>query len=145
MVWTSTLQRTVETGKLIGYSAQNFRALDEIDAGICDGLTYEEIKTQMPEEYFARARDKFRYRYPRGESYADVIQRLEPMIVELERQRSPILVVAHQAVLRALYGYLMGRPQDECPYLQVPLHTVIQLTPTESGYDEIRFNLYGDT
>jgi broad specificity phosphatase PhoE len=52
-----------------------------------------------------------------------------------------VLIIAHQAVLRALYGYLMGRPQDECPYLEVPLHTVIQLTPTENGYGEERFAL----
>jgi broad specificity phosphatase PhoE len=67
--------------------------------------------------------------------------RLEPVIVELERQRSPVLIVAHQAVIRVLYGYLMGKPQDECPYLQVPLHTVVQLRPTEYGYDEERFAL----
>jgi broad specificity phosphatase PhoE len=140
-VWTSTLKRTVVTGVIVSKVALNLRALDEIDAGICDGLTYEEIKEQMPEEFYARARDKFRYRYPRGESYADVIQRLEPVIVELERQRAPVLIIAHQAVLRALYGYLMGRPQDECPYLEMPLHTVIQLTPTENGYDEERFQL----
>lgn len=95
----------------------------------------------MPDEFAARARDKFRYRYPRGESYADVVQRLEPVIVELEGLRSPVLIIAHQAVLRALYGYLMGKPQDECPYLTVPLHTVIELTPTETGYDEKRFPL----
>jgi broad specificity phosphatase PhoE len=118
-----------------------WRALDEIDAGVCDGMTYLEIKAGMPDEFTQRATDKFRYRYPRGESYYDVIQRLEPVIVELERQRSPVLVIAHQAVLRALYGYLMGKPQDECPYLEIPLHTVIELSPTEYGYDERRFPL----
>lgn len=136
LVWTSTLQRTVATAAAIGGVHQAWRALDEIDAGVCDGLTYAEIKAQMPDDFEARSRDKFRYRYPRGESYADVIQRLEPVIVELERQRAPVLLVAHQAVLRALLGYLLGRPQDECPYMTVPLHTVIQLTPTENGYDE---------
>jgi broad specificity phosphatase PhoE/predicted kinase len=143
VVWTSTLQRTVATAAAIGHEVQAFRALNEIDAGVCDGFTYEEIRAQMPDEFAARAVNKFRYRYPRGESYADVVQRLEPVIVELEGLRSPILIVAHQAVLRALYGYLMGKPQDECPYLQVPLHTVIQLTPTETGYDEERFPLGG--
>ncbi len=141
VVWTSTLQRTVATAALIGRGAQSLRALDEIGAGVCDGLTYEEIKARFPDEFAARAIDKFRYRYPRGESYADVIQRLDPVIVELEGLRSPVLIVAHQAVLRALYGYLMGKPQDECPYLQVPLNTVIQLTPTEIGYDEERVTL----
>ena len=141
VVWTSTLQRTVATAVPLGREIQALRALDEIDAGVCDGLTYEEIKARMPDEFAARADNKFRYRYPRGESYADVIQRLEPVIVELEGLRSPVLIIAHQAVLRALYGYLMGKPQAECPYLRVPLHTVIQLTPTESGYAEEHFPL----
>jgi broad specificity phosphatase PhoE/predicted kinase len=141
VVWTSMLQRTIQTGTPIGQPVQTLRTLDEIDAGICDGFTYEEIKANLPEEFAARTTDKFRYRYPRGESYADVIQRLEPVIVELEGLRRPVLIVGHQAVLRALYGYLMGVRQDDCPYLNVPLHTVIQLTPTENGYDEERFPL----
>jgi broad specificity phosphatase PhoE/predicted kinase len=141
IVWSSTLQRTVATGRGLGMEPFPWRALDEIDAGVCDGMTYPEIKSGMPDEFAQRASDKFRYRYPRGESYYDVIQRLEPVIVELERQRSPVLVIAHQAVLRALYGYLMGKPQDECPYLEIPLHTVIELSPTEYGYDERRFPL----
>jgi len=141
VVWTSAFQRTVATAEPIGGRIQSLRALNEIDAGVCDGLTYEEIKARMPDEFLARAGNKFRYRYPRGESYADVIQRLEPVIVELEGLRSPVLIIGHQAVLRALYGYLMGKPQEECPYLQVPLETVIQLVPTETGYDEQRFTL----
>ncbi|KAL7198912.1 hypothetical protein ACSBR2_021245 [Camellia fascicularis] len=28
-----------------------WRALEEINAGVCDGMTYEEIKNNMPEEY----------------------------------------------------------------------------------------------
>jgi broad specificity phosphatase PhoE/predicted kinase len=139
VVWTSTLQRTVATAGKLGIQPFPWRALDEIDAGVCDGMTYPEIKAGMPDEFAARASDKFRYRYPRGESYYDVIQRLEPVIVELERQRQPIFVIAHQAVLRALYGYLMGKPQDECPHLLIPLHTLIELSPTEYGYEERRF------
>ena len=46
-------------------------------------------------------------RYPSGESYLDVIQRLEPVIIEIERERECVCVVAHQAILRALYGYFM--------------------------------------
>jgi Histidine phosphatase superfamily (branch 1) len=49
-------------------------------------------------------------RYPSGESYLDVIQRLEPVIIEIERERECVCVVAHQAILRALYGYFQGTP-----------------------------------
>ncbi len=140
-VWTSTLRRTVQTAAALPCDSTSFRALDEIDAGICDGMTYEQIKEQMPEVYAARKADKLRYRYPRGESYEDVIQRLDPLIVQLERQTSPVLVIGHQAVLRALYAYMMDKPPSECPRLELPLHTVIQLTPTAYGCAEQRFKL----
>jgi broad specificity phosphatase PhoE len=140
-VWTSTLRRTVQTAVALPCPATAFRALDEIDAGICDGMTYEQIREQMPDVYAARKADKFRYRYPRGESYEDVIQRLDPLIIQLERQTSPVLVIGHQAVLRALYAYMMDKPPSECPRLEIPLHTVIQLTPTAYGCADQRFEL----
>ena len=49
-------------------------------AGVFDGLTYAQIAANRPEEFAARKADKLRYRYPSGESYMDVIQRLEPVI-----------------------------------------------------------------
>jgi broad specificity phosphatase PhoE len=50
--------------------------LDEIYAGLCDGMTYKEIEANFPQEASERKKDKLGYRYPRGESYLDVIQRL---------------------------------------------------------------------
>jgi broad specificity phosphatase PhoE len=175
-------------------------------AGVFDGLTYAQIAANRPEEFAARKADKLRYRYPSGESYMDVIQRLEPVITgarcalhssstlaahgtqhrthssmdhsvqglaeehsmlhctvpralpaggprptrraagrltpgilllaaspqasycwpphprhptavpaEVERERECVCIVAHQAVLRALYGYFMNRPLDVSP------------------------------
>jgi broad specificity phosphatase PhoE len=141
VVWTSTLQRTLETAEIMGLPHRAWRALDEIDAGTCDGLTYAEIAETSPHEYEARQMDKFRYRYPRGESYADVIQRLEPVIFELERERAPVLVIGHQAVLRALYAYMMDRPPLECPFVSIPLHTILELEPTAYGCEERRIEL----
>jgi broad specificity phosphatase PhoE/predicted kinase len=140
-VWTSTLRRTIQTASWLTKNPLKLRALDEIDAGLCDGMTYAEIKDKMPAEYEARKVDKLRYRYPRGESYEDVIQRLDPVIIEMERQRQPILVIAHQAILRAIYAYFMDKPPEEIPHIEVPLHTVIQLTPTAYGCEEKRFPL----
>jgi len=140
-VWTSTLRRTMQTGARVSRGTRAWRALDEIDAGICDGMTYDQVRIEMPDVWSARSADKFRYRYPRGESYEDVIQRLDPVIIQLERQRSPVLVIAHQAVLRAIYAYLMDRPPGQCPTISVPLHTVIQLTPNAYGCEEKRFEL----
>ncbi len=141
VVWTSTLRRTLETAEILGLPYRSWRALDEIDAGVCDGMTYDEIAAAMPSEYEGRQADKFRYRYPRGESYQDVIQRLEPVIFELERERRPVLIIGHQAVLRALYAYMMDRPPNECPFVSIPLHTILELEPTAYGCDERRIEL----
>ncbi|KAJ1297589.1 hypothetical protein BS78_01G388100 [Paspalum vaginatum] len=141
-IWTSTLQRTILTAHpIIGFPKIQWRALDEINAGVCDGMTYDEIKKSKPEEYEARRKDKLRYRYPRGESYLDVIQRLEPVIIELERQRAPVVVIAHQAVLRALYAYFTDKPLEEVPNIEIPLHTVIEIQMGVAGVQEKRYKL----
>ncbi|MFT4571436.1 MAG: broad specificity phosphatase PhoE/predicted kinase [Hyphomicrobiaceae bacterium] len=137
-VWTSTLERTIRTAEPMGRQISEWPALDEIDAGVCDGYTYEQINERWPEEFEARRTDKLGYRYPGGESYRDVIQRLDRVIVELERYRTPVLVVAHQAVLRALYAYFREVPLEQCPYVDVPLHTVIELAPHAYGCSEWR-------
>ena len=118
-----------------------WRALRELEAGVCDGLTYEQIKVKFPSEYRAREQDKLRYRYPRGESYFDVITRLEPIIFELERIDKPLLIVAHQAVLRCLYAYFLDIPMEELPYLSIPLHTLIKLEPMAYGCKEKRVKI----
>lgn len=145
VIFTSSLRRALQTANPLGRPSYAWRALDEIDAGICDGMSYQQIREQMPDEFEARKQDKFRYRYPRGESYQDVIQRIDPVILEIERTRKPVLVIAHQAVLRALYSYFMGLPPEDCPHLSIPLHTLIQLEPHAYGCNETRVPLTPQT
>ncbi len=155
-LWTSTLVRTKETAQHIEHNEfeqtwdngdtgmwrqfrQNERRnLDELYAGICDGMTYKEISEIYPEEFQARQTDKLAYRYPRGESYMDVTLRLEPLAHDLERTREPLLIVAHQGILRILYAYFMGLSREEAPYVKIPLNHVIILTPHAYGCHEER-------
>lgn len=141
LVWTSQLKRTRQTVEHIPSMNVCWRALNEIDAGECEGMTYKTVAEQMPEVAAERKKDKLRYRYPGGESYVDVITRLEPVILEVERQRSPILIVAHNAVIRAIYAYFMGKSQEDCPYIDIPLHTVFKLTTRAYGVEEQHFPL----
>lgn len=143
-VWTSTLKRSIMTAAALGIESGPWRALDEIDAGICDGLSYRQIEARWPDEYAERKRDKLRYRYPGGESYEDVIQRVDRVIVELEGYTTPVLVVGHRAVLRALYAYFKQLPREQTPHLDMPLHTIIKLTTTAYGCLEERVELAVD-
>nr|XP_034370203.1 6-phosphofructo-2-kinase/fructose-2,6-bisphosphatase 1-like isoform X2 [Arvicanthis niloticus] len=67
-----------------------------------------------------------------AESYEDLVQRLEPVIMELEQQEN-VLVICHQAVMRCLLAYFLDKSSDELPYLKCPLHTVLKLTPVAYG------------
>jgi 6-phosphofructo-2-kinase len=63
--------------------------LREINLGSFEGMTMDEIKTLHPEEYAAREGNRLGYRYPGtgGESLLDIIERVRPVIIELERMR----------------------------------------------------------
>lgn len=91
--------------------------------GICEEMTYEEIEEKYPTDFAARDQNKFSYRYPRGESYEDLVARLEPVIMELERQGN-VLVVSHQAVLRCLLAYFLDKSAGQRKYF----HLIFMLT-----------------
>jgi len=150
-LWTSTLRRTKETSRFIKHDPIDFtwdngdknqwvqfrpnslRNLDEIYAGTCDGMTYKEIESVYPDEFAARQSDKLKYRYPRGESYLDVMLRLESVAHNMERVRETLLIVAHQGILRILLAYFTGLDRKDAPYVKVPLNHVIKLTPHAYG------------
>jgi len=142
-IWTSTLVRALQTSSFLESRASQvlrISALNEIFAGACEGMTYQQIEEEMPDEYAARQVDKLRYRYPRGgESYLDVVGRLKPLIIELERKTEAVFIVSHQAVLRTLIGYWINCSKNDLPYLEVPFHTVVCLTPTPFGCKEERY------
>ena len=52
-----------------------------------------------------------------------------------------MLVIAHNAVIRCLYGYFTDKEPEECPHIDIPLHTLIELTPRAYGCEERRHKL----
>lgn len=113
------------------------------------GLTYEEIQERFPSEFAWRDQDKLKYRYPHGESYLDLLQRVDGVVQAL-LLNTAVLVVSHQAVLRCIMAYFKGSKPgkkleilrklkseiiilEEIPYLDVPLHTLIVVR--SYGYD----------
>ena len=52
-----------------------------LQQGECEAMTYEEIQAKYPKEFALRDQDKYHYRDPKGESYEDLVNRLEPVIM----------------------------------------------------------------
>jgi broad specificity phosphatase PhoE len=140
-IYSSTLKRTLQTAEPIKDIGKHIilKCLDELNVGVCDSLSYEEVQQVYPKDFEERSKDKLNYRYPRGESYRDLIERIEPIIYELERRDGPVIVIGHQATLRCLYGYFSIAPLEKIPNIDIPLHCVIKLVPEAYIFNESRF------
>jgi broad specificity phosphatase PhoE len=117
--------------------------LNEIDGGDCNGMSYEQIRTEYPTIWDDREKDKLNFRYPGagGESYVDVIHRLGPVIIELERQHHSVLIISHLAVQRCIFGYFLDTEMREIPHLDLEMHTIYELTPGPFGTQVRSINL----
>mmetsp|Transcript_27775 Transcript_27775/g.30324 ORF Transcript_27775/g.30324 Transcript_27775/m.30324 type:complete len:85 (+) Transcript_27775:1-255(+) len=60
----------------------------------------------------------------------------------MERHQEPLLIIGHQAVLRIIYAFYIGKSRAEAPYLSIPLNTVIELVPGPVTCKEQRYVLY---
>jgi len=67
---------------------------------------------------------------------------VEQVMLHMQRHKDPVLIVAHQAVLRVVYTYFMALPRDEATKKPIPLNTVIKLTPYAYHTKEVRFSFY---
>lgn len=47
--------------------------------------------------------------------------------MELERERNDLLIIAHESVLRVLYGYLMACHAADIPYLSFPRNEIVEV------------------
>ena len=104
-------------------------------------MTYDDIKVKYPEEFEARQKNRLYYRFPGagGESYADVIERLKPIIIELERMKVDMMVVSHNVTMRTLLAYFTGIAPEMIPKIKVPLHSLYCLEPKPYGANLKRF------
>ena len=72
-------------------------------------------------------------RFPGGESYSDLINRLESVIIDMEQHLGPTVVVSHVSVLQVLVSYFRSTLVTECTGIEIPLGTVLKFVPLRGG------------
>ncbi|KAF9988518.1 hypothetical protein BGZ65_001980 [Modicella reniformis] len=141
-VWTSSRQRSFQTAAHFldheDIIVRNRTVLAERNPGICDQMTPEEIQEKYPDECLRAKSDPYRHRFPRAESFYDLANRLEKVILELEREKNDVLIITHESVIKCLYGYLFGLPERDIPSLEIPENTLLELVPTAYTTEETR-------
>jgi broad specificity phosphatase PhoE len=143
-VFSSPLGRAVATARTYAQVLQltitTVDDLRELDHGVMAGMTNEEIERAFPGEMARRSRDKYQWRFPDGESYADADLRAASALRQIaESGGCQPLVVSHEMIGRMLLGKLLGlEPQDALKSglahdviyrIDVESKTVVELTP----------------
>ncbi|KAI0196541.1 6-phosphofructo-2-kinase-domain-containing protein [Xylaria flabelliformis] len=145
-VWCSTRVRTLQTADAFkdrGFKVRQRTQMSQINPGVCEKLSERAIRRLYPEEISKHELDPYHHRYPRAESYHDLAVRLEPIILELEREQNDLVIIAHESVLRVLYAYLMHCSTMDIPKLTFPRNEIIEIIPAAYQNEAKRIHIPG--
>lgn len=140
VIFTSAKKRTIETAEPICRMQRDrssiipLKEFDEIDSGICECMSYEEIRRKMPEVYESRKHDKYNYVYPAGEGYVSMQERIDKGIKKalyLSGNTENVVIVGHRAVNRMILSHFLYRRQEDVPYIYVPQDKFYHIVATQ--------------
>jgi len=139
-IYTSTKKRTVQTAQPISRIQKNSQALElkefnEINAGECECMSYEEIRQNRPQVFYARIKDKYNYIYPEGEGYITLKKRVDRGLkkaIYLSGNATYIMIIGHQAVNRMILAHFLYRRKEDVPYIYTPQDRYFHIVSTQS-------------
>lgn len=141
-VFSSPLGRARESALVLaasrGLPVVVLEELGEVDHGEFAGLTRAEIEAAYPGQLDARQRDKYGYRFPGGESYADADVRAQRALHSVARTgaRRPLLV-SHEMLGRMLLKNLAGLSSEDALQLGQPWDVVYRLVPGQARIERL--------
>lgn len=139
-VFVSTKKRTQQMAMILCDGRKDCRVMalpefDEIDAGVCEEMTYDQIASDMPDVHAARTRDKYYYVYPDGEGYSTLKERVGRGLKKalyLSGNADNIMIVGHQAVNRMILSHFLYRRTEDVPYIYIPQDRYFHIVSTQS-------------
>jgi broad specificity phosphatase PhoE/predicted kinase len=140
LIFTSDKKRTIQTAEPIRDQQEDCTIIpldefNEIDSGLCECMTYEEIELQKPQIYNARKKDKYNYIYPEGEGYISMQERINRGIKKalyLSNPRDNIMIVGHRAANRMILSHFLFRRTEDVPYIYIPQDKFYYISSTQN-------------
>lgn len=105
--------------------------LNEIDNGLFEGLTEQQIQQKFPETWEAYQKRTSDFRFPEGETGKDVKCRIMDFLEQKRRERTgeSIILVSHDGLIRSLV----------CGILNIPIYQRWNLQTDFGGITEIAY------
>jgi len=140
VIFTSEKKRTIQTALPIMRQQQNcsiipLKEFNEINSGVCECMSYGEIRDRMPHVYLSRKHDKYDYIYPQGEGYVSMKERVDKGIKKalyLSRNPQNIMIIGHRAVNRMILSHFLYRRKEDVPYIYVPQDRFYHIVATQN-------------
>ncbi|MBN1627094.1 MAG: histidine phosphatase family protein [Deltaproteobacteria bacterium] len=140
LIFTSQKKRTIQTAEPISARQKKCTIIplaefNEIDSGICESMSYSEIREKYPPIYAARKKDKYHYSYPEGEGYASMKERIDHginKVLYLSDSSSNIMIIGHRAVNRMILSHFLFRREEDVPYIYIPQDKFYYISVTQN-------------
>jgi broad specificity phosphatase PhoE len=130
-LWSSDLARARETAEIVGSRIGLEPTLDarlrEANRGDWEGRLFIDIEREQPERYLAWRRAGEQFRFPRGESLREQMDRVGAALEDVRRQGLPALVICHGGSIRVTLCSLDPRGLDAFHEFDIPNVAVVRL------------------
>jgi len=138
-VFTSKMKRTIQTAEPIRRLQERctiiqLEEFNEIDSGVCECMSYEEIRKKMQYVYLKRKKNKYNYIYPSGEGYVSMKKRIDGGIKKalyLSGNSQNIVIVGHRAANRMILSHFLYRRTEDVPYIYIPQDKFYHIVATQ--------------
>ena len=140
VVFSSDLKRCSQSMEILEIDEEIEKNLTEdlreINFGIFEGKTYEEIKNKYPEKVEKMKNDWRNFKADKGESINEMMLRVAEKMNEIINQyrNKKILVVAHAGVIQALTSYYLFGNLDGYWKFKINNGSITKLHVMEDGY-----------
>jgi alpha-ribazole phosphatase len=125
-VYASPRRRATQTAGALGLRVQVDDRLRELDFGAFEGRTYAEIEAEHPEVFRQWMTAPTTVRFPGGESFALLRERVLEIVEEIRERHADgtVAVVSHGGVVRAVLADCLAMPAEAIFRLDVAYASV---------------------
>lgn len=113
-IYASTMLRACQTADIVNYKnlpVENSSLIREMDFGIFEGMTYEELKEKYPKELQQSAEDWKNYSYETGENPYMLQKRAVEFLNQIDKSVNT-MVVTHWGIICSLMSWLFSKELD---------------------------------
>lgn len=105
-VYVSPLHRAIQTMDILGLDGEKDERIKEVDFGLFEGNTYQQIKDKFPGEAEVWRQDYISFVTPQGESIKMAYERVTSFLEEIAKKEEDVVLVCHDGVIRLALSWV---------------------------------------